>query len=99
MIVYYTDGSCEPNPGTGGFAVQCLALTQSLFPIDSVHRLAHCTRHIRASLLRPCYKPFVITTLHMDANEDRKAPRQRVAPSGIFCLRQRREEPEELEHV
>lgn len=21
MIVYYTDGSCEPNPGTGGFAV------------------------------------------------------------------------------
>jgi len=21
MITYYTDGSCEPNPGTGGFAV------------------------------------------------------------------------------
>lgn len=21
MILYYTDGSCEPNPGTGGFAV------------------------------------------------------------------------------
>lgn len=21
MIVYYTDGSCEPNPGAGGFAV------------------------------------------------------------------------------
>jgi ribonuclease HI len=21
MIIYYTDGSCEPNPGTGGFAV------------------------------------------------------------------------------
>lgn len=21
MIVYYTDGSCEPNPGQGGFAV------------------------------------------------------------------------------
>lgn len=21
MIVYYTDGSCEPNPGNGGFAV------------------------------------------------------------------------------
>ncbi len=21
MIQYYTDGSCEPNPGTGGFAV------------------------------------------------------------------------------
>ena len=21
MTVYYTDGSCEPNPGTGGFAV------------------------------------------------------------------------------
>ena len=21
MIVYYTDGSCEPNPGMGGFAV------------------------------------------------------------------------------
>lgn len=21
MAVYYTDGSCEPNPGTGGFAV------------------------------------------------------------------------------
>lgn len=21
MHVYYTDGSCEPNPGTGGFAV------------------------------------------------------------------------------
>lgn len=21
MIVYHTDGSCEPNPGTGGFAV------------------------------------------------------------------------------
>ncbi len=21
MIVYYTDGSCEPNPGVGGFAV------------------------------------------------------------------------------
>ena len=21
MIVYYTDGSCEPNPGTGGFSV------------------------------------------------------------------------------
>ena len=21
MIVYYTDGSCEPNPGTGGYAV------------------------------------------------------------------------------
>ncbi len=21
MIVYYTDGSCDPNPGTGGFAV------------------------------------------------------------------------------
>jgi ribonuclease HI len=21
MIVYYTDGSCEPNPGSGGFAV------------------------------------------------------------------------------
>ncbi|HSX07939.1 MAG TPA: RNase H family protein, partial [Candidatus Saccharimonadales bacterium] len=23
MIVYYTDGSCEPNPGSGGFAVIC----------------------------------------------------------------------------
>lgn len=23
MIVYYTDGSCEPNPGMGGFAVVC----------------------------------------------------------------------------
>ncbi len=21
MIIYYTDGSCDPNPGTGGFAV------------------------------------------------------------------------------
>ena len=21
MIIYYTDGSCEPNPGKGGFAV------------------------------------------------------------------------------
>jgi ribonuclease HI len=21
VIIYYTDGSCEPNPGTGGFAV------------------------------------------------------------------------------
>ncbi len=21
MTIYYTDGSCEPNPGTGGFAV------------------------------------------------------------------------------
>src|SRR5680860_1747386 len=21
MITYYTDGSCEPNPGTGGYAV------------------------------------------------------------------------------
>jgi len=21
MIIYHTDGSCEPNPGTGGFAV------------------------------------------------------------------------------
>src|SRR5712671_6873185 len=21
MIIYYTDGSCEPNPGQGGFAV------------------------------------------------------------------------------
>ena len=21
MAIYYTDGSCEPNPGTGGFAV------------------------------------------------------------------------------
>ena len=21
MIVYYTDGSCEPNPGTGGYSV------------------------------------------------------------------------------
>ena len=21
MITYYTDGSCDPNPGTGGFAV------------------------------------------------------------------------------
>lgn len=21
MIIYYTDGSCEPNPGMGGFAV------------------------------------------------------------------------------
>lgn len=21
MIIYYTDGSCEPNPGAGGFAV------------------------------------------------------------------------------
>jgi ribonuclease HI len=21
MIIYYTDGSCEPNPGLGGFAV------------------------------------------------------------------------------
>jgi ribonuclease HI len=21
MITYYTDGSCEPNPGTGGFSV------------------------------------------------------------------------------
>ncbi len=21
MIIYYTDGSCEPNPGNGGFAV------------------------------------------------------------------------------
>ena len=21
MVTYYTDGSCEPNPGTGGFAV------------------------------------------------------------------------------
>ncbi|MDB5185760.1 MAG: ribonuclease [Candidatus Saccharibacteria bacterium] len=21
MSIYYTDGSCEPNPGTGGFAV------------------------------------------------------------------------------
>lgn len=21
MIIYYTDGSCEPNPGDGGFAV------------------------------------------------------------------------------
>jgi ribonuclease HI len=21
VIVYYTDGSCEPNPGTGGYAV------------------------------------------------------------------------------
>lgn len=21
MLIYYTDGSCEPNPGTGGFAV------------------------------------------------------------------------------
>jgi ribonuclease HI len=21
MIIYYTDGSCEPNPGIGGFAV------------------------------------------------------------------------------
>ncbi len=21
MIIYYTDGSCEPNPGVGGFAV------------------------------------------------------------------------------
>lgn len=21
MIIYYTDGSCDPNPGTGGFSV------------------------------------------------------------------------------
>ena len=21
MIIYYTDGSCDPNPGTGGYAV------------------------------------------------------------------------------
>jgi ribonuclease HI len=21
MLIYYTDGSCEPNPGTGGYAV------------------------------------------------------------------------------
>lgn len=21
MVIYYTDGSCEPNPGVGGFAV------------------------------------------------------------------------------
>jgi ribonuclease HI len=21
MITYYTDGSCEPNPGAGGYAV------------------------------------------------------------------------------
>lgn len=21
MVTYYTDGSCEPNPGTGGFAI------------------------------------------------------------------------------
>ncbi|HUD11332.1 MAG TPA: ribonuclease H [Candidatus Saccharimonadia bacterium] len=23
MIIYYTDGSCEPNPGAGGYAVIC----------------------------------------------------------------------------
>ncbi|MDL2342261.1 MAG: ribonuclease HI [Patescibacteria group bacterium] len=40
MITYYTDGSCDPNPGTGGFAVikdmQPAVLGGEAFPTTNI---------------------------------------------------------------